>query len=150
LAVGSLLHRLWAAFRSCSPEGGNLPKRKKERRKEARISTRRVWTATFSFSAIASALVGLLIGGVRRTGRKGEALSGKKRVSRAGDYTPHLRRRAVLTLSLPPCSSPRGQPRGEGRGREGEEKKRLRKRSEKKTISRRRGCPVATTRGSSL
>ena len=29
----------------------------------ALISTRRVWTATFAFSAVASALVGLLIGG---------------------------------------------------------------------------------------
>jgi ribose transport system permease protein len=33
----------------------------------ALISTRRVWTATFAFSAIASALVGLLIGGFAGT-----------------------------------------------------------------------------------
>jgi ribose transport system permease protein len=33
----------------------------------ALVSTRRVWTATFAFSAIASALVGLLIGGFART-----------------------------------------------------------------------------------
>jgi ribose transport system permease protein len=33
----------------------------------ALVSTRRVWTATFAFSAIASALVGLLIGGFAGT-----------------------------------------------------------------------------------
>src|SRR5439155_771052 len=105
------------------------------------VSTRRVWTATFAFSSIASALVGLLIGGFAGTSSDGlrdpylfqsvvAVIVGGTVFGGPGDYT----RTCVVALFLTVLTS---VPVGHGRRR----CRRRRRRRDQFVRDRRRGRP---------